>query len=115
MASELHRLFDRHMRPKSLAAGKLAHTFAHWLVAELRERGVRCEGLGPVHPHWRLAHFPLGKEMLQRELNHEQLFKIIARVYFYSKPRSAAEFDLCWLVAQIAFAYGLVGNKRESA
>ena len=112
MKTEIDRLFGQHMQPLTPAARKLAYTFAHWLIAELRELGVKTEGFGPVHPHWRLAIFPEGKAMLQRELNQEQLLKLLARVFFYGKPRSLADFELCQLIAQISFTYGLIGHQQ---
>ena len=112
MNPELAGLFDQHMRPLNRTAHRLGYTFAHWLVAELHERGLHTTGFGPVHADWRLAHFPEGKALLQRCLTPELLLKLLARTFFFGKARTLADFDLCRIVSEAAFVYGLVGTPK---
>lgn len=115
MHLELLSLFDVTMLPKTRAAAELGHVFAHWLIAELHERGVRTVGFGRIDPKRLYAHFNTGKALLQRCLTTEDLFYLLARTFFYNKPRTPADAELCLTAAKIAQVYGLIGTRVEES
>jgi hypothetical protein len=106
--TELDALFGPHMLPLTPAARRLMVRFSRWVVAQLHEMGANTAGLGRVDPRWRLYSFAYGRDMLQRELDVDRLTKMIARTWFYGKPRTPADCSLCFLLASLAAAAGLI-------
>jgi hypothetical protein len=107
---ELGQLYGPHMRPLTPAAHELMVHFSRWVVAQLHELGAVTHGLGWIDPRWRLCRFDYGKEMLQRALDQEGLAKMIARTFFYGRPKTAADAAQCLILASLAETAGLIGQ-----
>lgn len=102
--------FDATMRPLTRQSSTMLLQFGRWIVAEMRERGVQTIGFGRVDPKWLLLRHNYAKEDMRRWLTAEKLAYLLARVFFYGKPRTLADASLCEQTAQLAQAYGLIGG-----
>lgn len=111
MTSTLDRQFDATMRPLTRQAQSIMVQFGRWLVAELHERGAQTRGFGYIDPKWLLYRHDYAKEDLRCWLTSERLFYLLARVFFYGRPRDVADCALCEQTATLAQMYGLIGGQ----
>lgn len=105
----LNQLFDpKWLRPLTPAAERMMVLFGRWIVAELHERGVQTTGFGRIDPKWLRYRFDYSNEDMRRWLTEERLAYLLARVFFYGKPRNLDDAQLCVTTACCAKVYGLI-------
>lgn len=102
------------MQPLTRGAELIGRDAGRLIAALLHERGVQTVGFGRVNPRWLTCqHSPTVLELLAM-LDAEQTAYLLARVFFYGKPRTPADAALCESAGQMAVALGIVGNRESS-